>query len=62
VRVWNAKNGTVVKQLDGHSGLVFSVSCDPATQRVLAAGKDLTFTGWNLVNDAIVPTSATQRE
>ena len=40
---------------DGHPGLVFSVSYDPARQRVLAAGKDLTLTGWNIHNDGIIP-------
>jgi sterol desaturase/sphingolipid hydroxylase (fatty acid hydroxylase superfamily) len=60
VKVWKP-NGLVEKAFDGHPGLIFSVSYDGQRQRVLAAGRDMQATGWNLADDGIVPAGAKAR-
>ena len=49
--------GKLLRKLEGHPGMIFSVSLDRTGKRILAAGKDNSLTHWNAGGGEIIPVS-----
>src|ERR1039458_6367169 len=55
-RVWNAANGQLLANLEGHTGLVWQAAFSPDGQRVVTASFDNTARVWNAVSGQLLAT------
>jgi WD40 repeat protein len=54
VKLWNIKDGTLIKSLHGHTSGVIDVSFSPDGKRIVSGGNDQRIILWNLDLDNLI--------